>query len=138
MIIDYYIQRCLTDHLNQTNTYQELSEMNAGILNEDNFRFICAHFIDDSMATITNQARTFFIRECLGFTDKTTGITWKHRNITFPYFYMMPKIHKKPDWKTRPVVSRVTSYSPVPGTYGIRTLRPDHLTSGGTLGVGGE
>ena len=30
-------------------------------------------------------------------------------NVTFPYFYMVPKVHKKPDWKTRPVVSGVTS-----------------------------
>ena len=70
---------------------------------------VCTHFIDDSKATITNQARTFFIRECLGFKDETNGITWKNRNVTFPYFYMMPKVHKKPDWKTRPVVSGVTS-----------------------------
>ena len=33
MKIDYYIQRCLTDHLKQTNTYKELSEMDAHILN---------------------------------------------------------------------------------------------------------
>ena len=109
MEIDYYIQRCLTDHLDQTNTYKELSEMDAHILNEENFRFICTHFIDNSKATLTNQACTFFIRECLGFKDATTGITWKHRDVTFPYFYMMPKVHKKTEWKTRPVVSGVTS-----------------------------
>ena len=75
MKIDYYIQRCLTDHLDQTHTYKELSEMDARILNEENFRFICTHFIDNSKATLTNQARIFFIRECLGFKDETTGIT---------------------------------------------------------------
>ena len=48
MEIDYHIQRCLTDHLNQTNTYKELSEMDARILNEEKFCFICTHFIDDS------------------------------------------------------------------------------------------
>ena len=63
MEIDYYIQRSLTDHLDKTHTYKELSEMDAQILNEENFRFICTHFIDDSKATLTNQARTFFIRE---------------------------------------------------------------------------
>ena len=56
-----------------------------------NFWFICTHFIDDSKATITNQAYTFFIREYLGFKDEANGVTWKNRNITFPYFYMMPK-----------------------------------------------
>ena len=107
--IDYHIQRCSTDDLHQTNIYKELSKMNTHILNEENFRFVCTHFIDDSKATIRNQARTFFIRECLGFKDEITGITWKNRNVTFPYFYMMPKVHKKPDWKPRPVVSGVTS-----------------------------
>ena len=52
MEINYYIQRCLTDHLNQTNTYKELSEMDTRILNEENFCFICTHFIDNSKATI--------------------------------------------------------------------------------------
>ena len=108
MEIDYYIQRSLTDHLDQTHTYKELSEMDARILIEENFRFICTYFIDDSKATLTNQAHTLIIRECLGFTDKTTVITWKHWNVTFPYFYMMPKVHKKPDWRTQPVVSGVT------------------------------
>ena len=109
MEIDYQIQRCLTDHLDQTNTYKELSEMDARISNEEKFCFICTHFIDNSNATITNQAHTFFIRECLRIKDKTNGVTWKKRSVTFPYIYMMPKVHKKPDWKTRPVVSGVTS-----------------------------
>ena len=54
--IEYYIQRCLTDHLDQTNTYKELSEMEARILNEENYCFICTHFIDNSKATIPNEA----------------------------------------------------------------------------------
>ena len=37
MEIDYYIQRCLTDHIEQTNTYKELSEIDARILNRDKF-----------------------------------------------------------------------------------------------------
>ena len=73
--INYYIQRYLTDHLDQTNTYKKLSEMDTHTLNEENFCFIYTHFIDNSKATITNQARTFFIRECLGFIDDTNGIT---------------------------------------------------------------
>ena len=83
--------------------------MDARILNEENFRFICTHFIDNSKATITNQTRTFFLRKCLGFKDETNGVTCKNRNVTFLYVYMIPKVHKKPDWKTRPVVSGVTS-----------------------------
>ena len=109
MEINYYIQRCLTDHLDQTNTYKELSEMGQCILNEEKFCFICAHFIDDSKGTITNQACTFFLRECLSFKDETNGVTWKKSSVTFPYFYMMPKVQKKPDWKTCPVVSGSTS-----------------------------
>ena len=33
----------------------------------------------------------------------------EERSVMFLYFYMMPKVHKKLDWKTRPVVSGVTS-----------------------------
>ena len=67
--------------------------MDVRILNEEKFCFICTHFIDDSKATITNQAQTFFMREFLGFTDITNRVTWKNKDVTFLYFYMMPKVH---------------------------------------------
>ena len=108
MEIDYYIYRCLTDHLDDKTTYKELSSTEAHLINYENFRFICKHFIDDKEAPITEQARKFFANNCLGFRNLDGSCCMKE-GVSFPYFYMMPKMHKKPDWKTRPVVSGVTS-----------------------------
>ena len=105
--IDRYINKCLDDHLNKTDTYQELLEIDARLLNEENYRFLCKHFIDDKHATLTDQAKTFFKNELLGFRDGK-GIVYKKQSITFPYFYAMPKMHKTP-WASRPVVSGVCS-----------------------------
>jgi hypothetical protein len=105
--IQHYINRCLTDHLNNTDTYKELPELEARILNDMNFRFVCEHFIDDKSATLTEQAKAFFRNEILGMRDGQ-GIQYKQINITFPYFYAMPKMHKDP-WASRPVVSGVCS-----------------------------
>ena len=65
MEIEYYIHRCLTDHLDDTDTYKVLSETEARQINVDNFRFICEHFIDDPKANLTKQARDFFINNCI-------------------------------------------------------------------------
>jgi hypothetical protein len=105
--IDKYINKCLDDHLNKANTYKELQELDARLLNEENYRFLCKHFIDDKQATLTDQARAFFENELLGFRDGK-GIVYKKQSITFPYFYAMPKMHKNP-WASRPVVSGVCS-----------------------------
>ena len=40
MEIEYYIHRCLTDYLDKSDTYKELNEMEARLLNEDNFRVL--------------------------------------------------------------------------------------------------
>ena len=108
MEIDYYIHRCLTDHLNDTDTYKVLSETEARQISVDNFRFICEYFIDNHKANITKQARDFFINNCIGHRDVNNDSHFME-GVTFPYFYMMPKVHKKPDWKTRPVVNGVAS-----------------------------
>jgi hypothetical protein len=105
--IDRYINLCLDDHLNKTDTYKELIELDARLLNEENYRFLCKHFIDDKDATLTDQARLFFKKELLGFRDGN-GIVYKKQDITFPYFYALPKMHKTP-YGTRPVVSGVCS-----------------------------
>ena len=60
MEIEYYIHRCLTDHLDDTDTYKVLSETEARQINVDNFRFICEHFIDDPKANLTKQARELY------------------------------------------------------------------------------
>jgi hypothetical protein len=105
--IDRYINLCLDDHLNKADTYKELFELDARLLNEENYRFLCKHFIDDKNATLTDQAKSFFRKELLGFRDGK-GIVYKKQNITFPYFYALPKMHKTP-YGTRPVVSGVCS-----------------------------
>jgi hypothetical protein len=105
--IKEYINRCLTDHLNNSDTYKELPELEARLINDQNFRFICKHFIDNKIATLTEQAKSFFKNEILGMRDGQ-GIQYKLINITFPYFYAMPKMHKTP-WASRPVVSGVCS-----------------------------
>jgi hypothetical protein len=110
MEIEQYINRCLTDHLNITDTYKELPEIEARIINEENFRWVCKHFIDDPKANLTKQARTFFILELFGgktFRDGY-GKAYKLSRIGLPYFYILPKVHKTP-WASRPVVSGVTS-----------------------------
>ena len=105
--IKQYINRCLTDHLNNAATYKELPELEARLINDNNFRFICEHFIDNRKATISKQAKAFFQNEILGMRDGQ-GIQYKLTSITFPYFYAMPKMHKTP-WASRPVVSGVCS-----------------------------
>jgi hypothetical protein len=105
--IKQYINRCLINHLSNDATYKELPDLEARILNDENYRFICEHFIDDKTATLTTQAKAFFRNEILGMRDGQ-GIQYKLINITFPYFYAMPKMHKTP-WASRPVASGVCS-----------------------------
>lgn len=71
---EYYSHQYFNDHLDKTNTYKELNKMEACLLNDKNYRFICTHFIYDYKVTLIKQVPTFFIRECLGFTDTKTGI----------------------------------------------------------------
>ena len=80
MEIEYYIYQYLTDHLDDIDTYQVLSETEARQINVDNFQFICEHFSNDLKANLNKQARDFFINNC-----------------------------KKPYWKKGPVVSGVNS-----------------------------
>ena len=110
MELKQYVNRSLTDHLHNSDTYEELSEIGARIVNEENFRWLCKHFIDDSKATITKQARTFFNLELFGsnMPRDANGKAYKLAHIGLPYFYILPKVHKVP-WSSRPVVSGVTS-----------------------------
>jgi hypothetical protein len=105
--LDQYINKCLTIHLNATNTYKELIEMDARIINEENFRWVCAEFIDNRKSKLEKQDRKFFIESIHGRRD---GLRRMHPdiNLGLPYFYAMPKMHKKPTG-LRPVVSGVST-----------------------------
>ena len=99
MEIEHYIHHSLTDHFDDTDTYKVLSETEARQINVVNFRFIFEHFMDDLKANLTKQARDFCINNCIEFRDKDNDSQFM-KEITFPYFYMMPKVHKKPHLMT--------------------------------------
>ena len=90
--------------MDTTDTYKELTKVEARLLNKENYYFIYTHFIDNSKATLTKQADNFFIKECLSFTDNN-GIIWTDNKIATSYFYFILRIHKKPFWKSSHVVS---------------------------------
>jgi hypothetical protein len=100
-----YIRRALEDHLLNTTNYQELTELEALALNETTFRLTLLHWIDDK--TMDPDSRLYFQRKLCGHRDKE-GVVQQKEGLQFQYFYIIPKIHKVP-WKTRPVVSEVSS-----------------------------
>ena len=46
--MELYINRCLGDHLNNKDVYEEVSKIDALIIQEKNFRWIFEYFIDTS------------------------------------------------------------------------------------------
>jgi hypothetical protein len=67
MEIDQYIERALKDHLDHTETYRELFEEEALLLNEANFRWICHEFIDFPPVELSNKDREYFFKTLCGF-----------------------------------------------------------------------
>jgi hypothetical protein len=108
MEIDHYIERALNDHLDHTETYRELVREEALLLNEANFWWICHEFIDFPPKELSKKDREYFFKTLCGLKD-ADGITLLKEKIQLPYFYIHPKVHKKPKWKTHPVVSGVSS-----------------------------
>jgi hypothetical protein len=106
--IDQYIDRALNDHLDHPETYRELVEEEALLLNEANFRWICHEFIDFPPEELSKKDRKYFFKTLCGLKD-TDGITLLKEKIQLPYFHILPKVHKKPKWKTRPAVSCISS-----------------------------
>ena len=90
--IELYINRCLGDHLNNTDIYEEVSPIDAMIIQKNNFRWICEHFIDTANE-IPKLDRTFFKETLVG--DRNVLNKQHLRNtIEFAYFCAMPKMHK--------------------------------------------
>jgi hypothetical protein len=108
MEIEQYIERAMIDHLDHTETYREPDEEEALLLNETNFRWIYHEFVDFPPEELSKKNREYFVETLCGIKD-TDGVTLLKRKIQLPYFYILPKVHKQPKWKTRPVVSGVSS-----------------------------
>lgn len=127
--LDQYIERAFLDHLHCTDTYREISTFEANSINNDNFRWICDHCYNKPLSAISRSDRMFFANSLFGDRD---GINKVHpkENITFPYFYLLPKVHKVPlpDFKTRPVVSGVSSVmEPLSKFLDVQLQRVVHL-----------
>ena len=90
-----YIQRCLQDHLLDKKTYRQLPDWEADcILHRATQAF--RHLVKTQAKTLPEAEATYFKR-CLQEPKRV------------PQFYCTPKVHKKPKWKTRPIVSCVNS-----------------------------
>jgi hypothetical protein len=89
-----YIKRSLSDHLNDTLTYQRLSQHEA---------IAILHKAESNMQAIIMKHKLFLPEH---------ESTYLHRvfqlDRRIPQFYTIPKVHKSP-WKTRPIVSCVNS-----------------------------
>ena len=103
-----YIKRAFNDHLNNPINYKEIIEEDSHLFNETNYCWICERFIDyRDPKTVTDKDKLFFQHSLCGVTADNL-ITDRQTQLSLPYFYLLPKVHKTP-WATRPVVSGVSS-----------------------------
>ena len=103
-----YIHRALNDHLLDSTNYNEITKEKAELIMVMLYKLILANFVDDKGdPTLDKDSITFFERKLCGPRD-STGIVQIPAQLQLPYFYILPKVHKTP-WKTRPVVSQVSS-----------------------------
>ena len=92
--IKLYSNRCLGDHLNNKDVYEEVSPTDTLIIQEKSFRWICEHFTDTSNV-ISKSDRKFFKETLVGDRD-AMNIQHLQKIIEFAYFYTIPKRHEKP------------------------------------------
>jgi hypothetical protein len=122
--MDLYIARAHADHLGNTSQYLEISKDEAHTLDLANFRCILKLTVDD--LRLDKESTAFFTKKLCGPRDKD-GIVQMPKHLHLPYFYLLPKVHKTP-WKTRPVVSGVSSVNePLSKWIDIQLQRVVHL-----------
>ena len=104
MEMDVYIRQALV-HLDDRQQYHEISQTTAAELDEANYRRILRGTVDNTQLDM--ESRTFFTKKLCGPRNKD-GQVLRPDHLQLPYFYALPKVHKTP-WKTRPVVSGVST-----------------------------
>ena len=67
--IEQHINRCLSNHLVKKETYKELTELEAVVLNEKNFRWVCKVFNNKLQEAFSEEDHEFFIELIHGKVD---------------------------------------------------------------------
>jgi hypothetical protein len=123
MEMDVYIRQALV-HLEDRQQYREINQETATELDEANYRRILRSTVDNS--DLDAESRIFFTKKLCGLRNKD-GIVQRPDHLQLPYFYALPKVHKTP-WKTRPVVSGVsTVFEPLRQWIDTQLKRVIHL-----------
>jgi hypothetical protein len=104
MEMDVYIWQVLV-HLDGRLQYREISQTTAAKLDNANYRRILLGTVDNS--ELDSQSRKFFAKKLCGPPNKEDQVL-QPGHLQLLYFYALPKVHKNP-WKTRPVVSGVST-----------------------------
>jgi hypothetical protein len=103
--MDQYIERAHSDHLGNTSQYTEILARTATELDLANYGRILKLTVDDRR--MDKESIDYFTKKFCG-PRSGNDVIQMPEHLRLPYFYLLPKIHKTP-WKTRPVVSGVST-----------------------------